>query len=499
MRTMRDSSLNSGRVQRIAVVGGGITGLSAAWALRREAAARGIALQIELYESGDAAGGVLRTTHASGLVMEHGPDCFISTKPAALELCRELGLEDELIATRSEARQSFILFRGRLEPIPKGFFLLAPTSIRALLQTPLLSWAGKLRASLDWVIPGERHLPDHDESLSSFVRRRFGDEVLDRIAQPMVGGIYTADPEQLSLAATFPQFLDMEAKHGSVIRALVAQGTGKTTHGSVQGAKDASGPRYGLFVSLRGGMQRLVLHLQESLAGVSIHTGTIVTDIVPTGLGYRVEVGGKHAQSDGSFDGVVVACPAHAAARLFSSVQSTNLPLHNLTRELSAIGYASCAIANLVYRRNQVLHPMNGAGFVVPHIEGRKILAASFSHAKWPNRADDSTALIRVFMGGAVQGDICELPEADIVRIAMAEIESILGISGPPLDSNIKVWKRAMPQYAVGHKARVGRIRAIEAHLSGLALAGNAYEGVGIPDCIASSNRAATKILRDLE
>lgn len=494
---MGDTSHNAGAVRRIAVVGGGITGLSAAWALRREAASRGVAAAIELFESRMSVGGVLQTLHADGLVMEQGPDCFISTKPAALELCRELGLEDELIATRPEARQSFILHRGRLESIPKGFFLLAPTSLAALIRTPLLSWHGKLRASLDWVIPAERHPPGHDESLSSFVSRRFGEEVLQRIAQPMVGGIYTANPDQLSLAATFPQFLAMEAEHGSVIRALMGKQAGGGGHAAVQGAKEASGPRYGLFVSLRDGMSRLVEHLEACLTDVVFRRETRVLEVASSGSGYRLRSQNTGGVVEDEFDAIVIGCPARAASAMLGGCQDSQI--ERIRAELRAIEYASCAIVNLVFTRNQIRHPMDGAGFVVPLAEGRRILATSFSHAKWPNRAGEATALLRVFMGGAVQGELCNLPEREIAEIALDELSEILGIEGAPRSSHVKVWRNAMPQYAVGHRQRVERIRKAESALPGLALAGNAYEGVGIPDCIASSKAAATKVFNDMD
>lgn len=463
---------------RVLVVGGGVSGLASAWCLGKAGAS------VTLLEASDRFGGVIRTTKHDDLVIEHGPDCFISTKPAALQLCRELGIESELISTRPEFRRSFILQRGKLVPIPPGFFLLAPTSIGALVRTPLLSWPGKLRAAMDLVIPATG--PDGDESLASFVTRRFGDEVLDRIAQPMVGGIYTADPQKLSLAATYPQFLEFERRQGSVIRGLMKSGSGRGT--ATEGAKDAAGPRYGLFVSVRDGMGRIVERLVESLDAQDLRTGCEVR---------RIERDGSAWKAAGeTFDGVVLALPNHRAAHILAASMGGGAA--ELAEWLGKVEYAGCAIVNLAFKTEQVAHRMDGAGFVVPLVEGRQILAASFSHSKWSHRAQAGVALIRVFIGGAVQEPVLNRTDAELIGLALSELDSILGITGQPVFQTISRWQKAMAQFHVGHLSLVARIRELERRVPGFALAGNGFEGVGIPDCIASGRAAAARVMESL-
>jgi oxygen-dependent protoporphyrinogen oxidase len=509
---------NGGRPRRIAVVGAGISGLTAAYELQQAArgnaaAGRKAPVEVTLFEAGPRFGGVVQTARdeSLGLTLEEGPDCFVSTKPAAMELARELGLGDELIGTRAENRRSFILHRGKLRPIPPGFFLLAPTSLKALAATPLLSMQGKLRAALDLFMPAFSGLPGgrpenpatHDESLASFVRRRFGEEVLERIAQPMVGGIYTADPEKLSLAATFPQFLAMERTRGSVVRALMAQ-QGKGAGGAagaksgdaaarVEGAGQAAGPRYGMFVSLKSGMGALPAAVAAALAPgtLRLNTAIIASEQMPAASaaqrgGWRLRTSSGETVE---FDALCLALPAHASAKLLAATDP------QLAGAIGSVEYASCAIVNLAWPRSAVAAPMDGMGFVVPHIEHREILACSFSAMKWAHRAPPDTALFRVFMGGAMQEHLCELDDRALLATATKELTAILGISGPPLLGRVARWPKAMAQYHVGHIALEARIRALESAHPTLALAGNAFDGVGIPDCIRQARAAAARLL----
>lgn len=488
-------------VKRIAIVGGGITGLACAYRIQKDRPD----LEVTLFEATDRPGGVIGTVKRDGFTIDEGPDCFITTKPQALELTDELGLSERLIGTTEEHRRSFILYQGKPTPIPKGFFLLAPTSIKALINTPLLSARAKMRAALDWVLPSRAALGEGagDECLADFVRRRFGDEVLRRIAQPMVAGIYTADPEKLSLAATFPQFLKMEREQGSVIRALMkqqkrqAQASSGSREDDVSGAAQAAGPRYGMFVSYRDGMAELPDALARALKPGSLRTRKRIAELVAAADGsYRL------LDSDGewsSFDRVCIALPLGATAKLLADAKCESVERSASVRALagacSQIRYATSAIVTFAYARDQIAHPLDGMGMVIPAIEQRQILAASFSSVKWAHRAPDGHVLIRAFVGGALQEHLAELPEDEMTRMAARELADILGISGDPLFSMVSRWPQRMAQYEVGHLERVAAIREHEARVPGLVLAGNGFDGVGIPDCVRHANTAAAALL----
>ncbi len=471
------------RPASFAVIGGGISGLTAAWELNRRAKAEGRSVSVRLFEASERLGGVIRTERVDGITLECGPDCFISTKPEALELSRQLGLEAELISTRPEYRRSFVLHRGKLSPIPAGFFLIAPTSLGALARTKLLSWPAKLRAALELLMPNRQPVgataENYDESLASFVRRRFGSEVLKRIAQPMVGGIYTADPEKLSLAATFPQFLKMEREHGSVIRGLMRQRKNASGESGTRGAEGAAGPRYGMFVSFRDGMQTLTDRIASELP-----EETQILDVRVSRVsrcesgGFSVELAGEDEPRH--FDGVIMALPAHTGSKLLGQVE-----------EAAGVEYASCAIVNMVFRKEQIRHAMGGAGFVVPLAENRSILAASFMHHKWPGRVPEGLVNLRVFVGGAVQGHLCRLEDGPLVELVTSELDLILGVTGEPMYSRADRWSQSMAQYEVGHLAKAKLARQVEG--GGLVLAGNGFEGVGIPDCIRVARSAVDR------
>lgn len=509
-------------VKRIAVIGAGISGLACAYRLQREARARGINLRVDLFEASDRSGGVIATSERDGFTIDEGPDCFISTKPEALQLSNELGLNDQMISTSTVHRRSFILFRGRPTPIPPGFFLLAPTSLRSLAATPLLSWHGKLRAALDWVIPkrAQTELGSssnagsglRDECLADFVRRRFGNEVLERIAQPMVAGIYTADPEKLSLAATFPQFLKMESEEGSVIRALMRKTrageslrpslpakntTGSAREDDTAGAKQAAGPRYGMFVSYKRGMGVIPRTLEAALTPGTLHLKAGVRELaaLPGGRWRLLDAQGDWHE----LDGICMALPLVSAARVLSDVSGSNAQARTackaLAESMQGVRYASSAIVTCAYKREQIAHKLDGMGMVIPAIEKREILAASFSSVKWDHRAPDGHVLIRAFIGGALQEHLAELEPEQLEALAKRELASILGISGEPLFVQVNRWPQRMAQYEVGHLDRVAAIRELEGRVEGLALAGNGFDGVGIPDCIRHAERAASELL----
>jgi oxygen-dependent protoporphyrinogen oxidase len=479
---MQDTPLASRR--RVVVIGGGITGLTVCYRLYRESQARGLPLDITLLEACGRLGGVIETSRQHDLLLEHGPDCFITTKPGGVQLCDELGLADQLIGTSTQHRRSFIVRRGRLAPVPQGFYLMAPGSLRAFATSSILSWRGKLRMLGDLLVP--RRVATEDESLAHFVIRRLGREALQRVVQPMVGGIYTADPEHLSMQATMPQFLDMEQRHGSLIRALLHRQ--RAARRDETDTRGVSGPRYGMFVSFAQGMQTLIDRLAAALPAQTVRLQTRVCGLQrcsPSGWQVRL-----HQQPDLPADALCLALPAYRAGELLSDVDS------ELATTLQEIPYASSAIVNLAYRRSDVAHPLDGMGFVIPAVEGRAMMACSFSSVKFAGRAPDAQILLRAFVGGALQAEQYELSDQDMQRAVQQELQQLLGVNGEPIYAGVSRHARSMPQYQIGHLQRVARIEALSNRLCGLVLAGNAYHGVGIPDCIHSADLAARALLK---
>jgi oxygen-dependent protoporphyrinogen oxidase len=470
---------------RIAVVGGGITGLAAAFHIGEVAPSA----SVRLFEASGRLGGVLRTVREGELLIEQSADNFITNVPWGVDLCRRIGMEDDLLPTDDTHRQAFVVHRGKLVKVPQGFLLMAPSQLRPILTTPLLSPLGKLRLLVEWFIPRRRSTGD--ESLGSFVRRRFGREVFERLVQPLVGGIYTADPERLSLRATMPRFLEMERKFGSLIRATLKRGNRAVNPAETQ----ASGARYGMFVAPREGMASIVERLAEKLPAETIQLGTVVDRLERTADGAWQVTVAKASRGEPmpperlEFDAVIVAVPAFRAARLLEGFAP------ELARLLDQISYAGTSVVTLVYRRADVAHPLDGFGFVVPAIERRQILAASFASNKFPFRAPDDQVLIRVFLGGACQSEVADLADERLRAIAVTELAELLGICGEPLSVGVVRWPRSMPQYHVGHTELIERIESLTAKHPGLALAGNAYHGVGVPNCIHSGEQAAERIM----
>ena len=455
--------------KRVVIVGGGISGLAAAHRLLEQGHE---STQIILLEASSRLGGTIHTERREGFLLERGPDSFISEKPEAVALAQRLGIESRLIQTNEEQRRSFIVRNGRLRPVPEGFQLLAPSRMWPFITTDIFSVTGKLRMAADLLLPRKNSNGIDDESLASFVRRRLGREALERMAQPMVGGIYTADPETLSLRATLPRFLDMERDHRSLILAMMRQGQKRGT----------SGARYSLFLSFDRGMEVLVNALADVVPNVRLRTR--VEELSHDSGTWRIR-----ADSGETFeaDAVCLAVPAYVAARLLRDV---NEPL---AAKLNEIKYASTATINLAYRRKSISHPLNGFGFVVPFIEKRSLIACTFSSVKFPGRAPDDHVLLRAFAGGALQPEMFAL--ADIETRIEADLRELLGINGDPLFAETAKWERSMPQYEVGHLDRVTAIENELKKLPGLSLAGNSYRGAGIPDCIRSGETAAESLI----
>lgn len=462
---------------KLVVVGGGIAGLAAAHRAVEVARERGISLDLTLLEARQRLGGTIDTERVNGYLVEAGPDSFLSEKPWGLALCRRLGLEHRLVGTDDRFRRTFVWFRGRLHPLPEGFQLLAPTRVRPFLASRLLSWPGKARMALDLLLP--RGAVGADESLGAFVRRRLGREALERVAQPLVAGIYTADPDELSLRATMPRFLELERVRRSLIIGLWRASRGGPS------ASGTSGARWSLFVTLSGGMSELVHSLAARLPAGAVQLKRRVNSVVRRGTGWAVESGGSVMAADR----VIAAVEGHAASRLLRYVDP------QLASLLQAIPYASSATISLGYARAAIRHPLDGFGFVVPRVEGRALLACTFSSVKYPGRAPAGHVLLRGFLGGALNAGVLEATDDELVRQAREELAAALGVAGDPVLVRVVRHPAAMPQYVVGHLVTLEAIDRRLESAPGLLLAGSAYRGVGIADCIHSGETAAERAL----
>ena len=465
---------------RLVVVGAGISGLAAAHRAVELAREQGRPLELTVLEGADRVGGTIQTEQRDGFLVEGGPDSFLSEKPLALALCQRIGLEERLMRTDDRFRRTFVVWGGRLHPLPEGFQLLAPTRLAPLLASGLFSWPGKLRMACDLVLPRGG---DPDESLGAFVRRRLGREALERVAQPLVAGIYTADPDELSLSATMPRFVEMERRERSVILALWrAARKAPAQHAGTSGA------RWSLFVTLARGMDELVQALAARLPPGAVRLKERVTGVAREDGRWRIatESGVAHEA-----DALVLAPEAHQAARMLRYVDPA------LTHLLEGIPHASSATVSLAYRRADVWHPLDGFGFVVPHAERRPIIACTFSSVKYAGRAPDGHVLLRVFLGGALNEGVLQGDDATLVRTAREQIGPLLGITAEPELARVARHVRAMPQYHVGHAARAAAIEQAVSRHPGLHLVGGAYRGVGIADCVRSGEDAAERLLEE--
>lgn len=462
-------------MKRVAIIGGGISGLAAAFELEEQRKA-GVELEYTLYESSPRLGGVLRTEKIDGCVIEAGPDSFVTEKPWAADLCRTLGIGDQLIGSNDSDRKTYILTRGRLIEMPDGLMFMVPTKILPTGFSPLFSWKTKLRMTRELFHPPRA--VDQDESVADFVERHYGREMVDRLADPLLSGVYGGESATLSVRAVLPRFAEMERTHGSLGRAMLAARK-----------KMGKGPRKPappLFTSLKDGMQRLAEAVTTRLTSDSLLTNAAVQAIQPEAGGWVVSAG---MQSD-HFDAVVIALPGLAAANVL------RLTSGQLADELAAVQYSSSITVGIGYDRDvrQSLPP--GFGFLVPRSEGKRLLAATFVHNKFPHRAPDDRALLRCFFAGVNAENVWPLSDDQIIGIVRSELQQIIGLRAEPLFARVYKWKSAMAQYSVGHLERLERIERLRQQLPGLALAGNAYRGIGVPDCVRSGREAAKLTLQ---
>ncbi len=446
----------------VAIVGGGISGLAAAHALTK----RGIGFA--LLEAQPRLGGVIRTEHAAGFVLEAGPDALLAQKLEGIALCRELGLGESLVPTNPQARTVFVLRRGRLHPLPEGMMLAVPTRALPFLRSGLFSWPAKLRMGLDLVIPAKTD--DVDESIASFLRRRFGQESVDRLGEPLLAGIHAGDPERLSIRATFPRFVELERRHGSLIRGMWAEAPAPSA------APTSSG-----FVSLRDGLGQLVAALVSRLPAASLRKATPVQWVHRSGDTLSVALGGGTTLSPRA---VILAAPAAKAASILEPLAPA------IAAFLADVVFASTATILLGYRRADVAHPLDGYGFVVPRSEGWRASALSFVSTKLPGRAPEGHVLLRAFVGGVRDPKALELDDATLVAAVTREITATLGLRGEPVLARVFRWPSATPQMEVGHLDRLAAMEGELATIPGLFLTGAGLRVTGIPDCIADGTRA---------
>lgn len=458
---------------RIAVIGGGVSGLAAAYALEKHRA-KGVQLDYVLFEAGPRFGGVIRTEKLDDFVIEAGPDSFLTEKSWAADLCRELGLGEQLITSNDSERRTYILVKGRLIPLPEGMMFMVPADLSATFFSRLFSWKTKFRIAREWFYHASGDAPE--TTVADFLERHFGREMVERIADPLLAGVYGGSADELSMTAVLPRFAEIEAKQGSLVRAMVAA------------RKLQTGSKRPLFTSLKGGMQTMTDAMVARIPQSARKLNTCV-EVLKTESGKWLVISDGRTEE---FDGVIVATPAHNTSQLLRH----DFP--QLTSELDQISFSSSITVALGYDERVSSSLPSGFGFLVPRTEKKRIVACTLLHQKFAARASKNWALLRCFLGGTRDEEILNLSDQQIERIVYRELSDILGITAKPVLVRIYRWPKAMAQYTLGHKARVERIRQLTSQLRGLALAGNAYGGIGIPDCVRSGSEAAAKVMFDL-
>lgn len=461
---------------RVAIVGGGISGLTTAFYLEQERR-RGTPVSFTVFEAAERFGGVIRTERIDGCIVEAGPDSFLSTKPWARELCDDLRLSSQLIGSRDEDRKTYIFIKGRLEPIPSGMQMMVPTQIGTVLRSRLFSRKAKFAMAREYLWPPQPLGADDDESVASFVSRHFNSELVEHLADPLLTGIYGADASALSARATLPLMIDMEARNRSLVRGVLAAKASKTAPGAPQP----------LFTAVRDGMQRMVESIMRHVPREALRSCRPVDDMNAQENGWQLRSG----ETAEDFEHVVLAVPAHVCAKLIANLPGSERPVELLNE----IAHSSAVTVALAYNAASITLPP-GFGFLVPHKEAKRMIACTFVHNKFENRAPAGTALLRVFMGGARDPEILDQTDEQITEIVRNELREILNIDATPQFMRVFKWHKAMPQYGVGHLLRIARLEMHMQRFPGLHLSGNAYHGIGIPDCVRLGRSAADAIMR---
>jgi oxygen-dependent protoporphyrinogen oxidase len=463
-------------MKRIAIIGGGISGLSATLSLEK-ARATGTPLEYTLFESSGRLGGSMSSDYVEGCLVEAGPDSFLTEKPWAAALCKELGLADQLIGSNDAHRKTYIVVHEKLVAIPDGLMFMVPTKLVPTALSSLFSWNTKMRMAAELLHPPRPMLGD--ETVGELVERHFGAEVVDRLADPLLSGVYGGDANKLSARAVLPRFVEMEEKYGSLSRAMLA------AHKKMAAMAKNQPPRP-LFSSLKQGMQQMVDAISERLNPGSVRLRTRVRGVYPQNGGWRlaIEMGG-----DEYYDAVILATPANVAGALLEGVDA------ELAANLLGITYSSSVTVTLGFYLEQLRHLPPGFGFLVPRSEGTRMLACTFVHNKFPHRAPPDKGLIRCFLGGARDEAVLSLTDDEVLETVRIELKKIVKLDARPIFSRIYRWRGAMAQYESGHIAKVQRIEKRISDIAGLSIAGNAFHGIGVPDCIRSGEQAAKVIL----
>jgi protoporphyrinogen/coproporphyrinogen III oxidase len=476
---------NDRQAKTVVIIGGGITGLSAAYYLEKKAREQGVDVRPVLLEADDRLGGKIQTETVDGFVIELGPDSFLVRKPAAVNLCRELGITGELVGTNPNARKTYILHQGKLHRIPQGLNIGIPTQFVPFATTGLLSWSGKLRAGLDLVIP--RGKQQGDQPLGAFLERRLGSEVVDHMAEPLLAGIYAGDLRKLSLRATFPQFEQLEQKYGSLVRGMLAQAKeAKATQAqqTPQQPEPGAAPLpNSVFVNFESGLERFIEAIRDALQTTEVRLNTKVAGIEPEeGGGYRIRL---EEGEEIVADAIVLTAATFQAAEMLPEAFAGRT-------HLQQVPHATVATVVLAFDKGVVDFPLDASGFLVPKKEGRTITAATWTSSKWVHTAKDGKVLMRFYVGRASDSAIVEQSDEEIVARVRKDVADIMGVTAEPKFTRVTRWKRAMPQYTVGH---LDRVKAFEEQaakeLPGIFFAGAGYSGLGIPDCISQGIKSA--------
>ena len=467
-------------MKKIIIVGGGIAGLAAAYRVQEEIA-RGASIECVLLDSAEKFGGKISTLRFNGFIVERGPDSFISQKPHAIELCRKIGLTDRLTGTNPGHTSTYVYVNKKLVTMPDGLSLMIPTKFMPFVFNSLFTLPGKVRMGLDLFIPKKKD--NADESLASFVRRRMGEEALEKMAEPMLAGIYASDPETMSINSTFPMFVQTEQKYRSLILGMLAQ---KRRQANINSRTSTASQPFSLFMTLRNGLDEMVETLVEKSPAITFLKGTGVADLRVSGEGWRLTL------DDGSVmdtDAVMLATPANISAHLVEKTAP------KVTELLNRIRYVSTATVSIAYKKERFPHALDGFGFVVPKTEGRKILACTWTSSKFPERVPEGYVMLRCFVGGALQEELAEQDEDAIAALTLKELHDIMGVDREP--EFIKVFhnRKANVQYRVGHSELIDSVRDVLKFTPGLYLTGSAYTGIGIPDCIRDGTHAATEAI----
>ena len=472
---------------RVIIIGGGIAGLAAAVHLKQGAKVHDKQLDVLLLEKDSRVGGKILTEKVGSYLVEAGPDSFLPEKVQTVHLARHLGLEAEMLPSNDEHKGTFIFSGGRLHSLPEGVMLMVPTMFMPMVRSNLITWPGKLRMGMEVFVP--RRKLQGDESLGSFVTRRLGKECLDKIAEPLVAGIHTSNPDNMSVEATFPRFLQMERTHGSLIRGMLASMKNRP-HATLSGPAKAkpSGPKMTYFMSFRKGMQTLSQACADHLGPASIRTGASVVSVEPRGKGYAVILqNGETLEADH----VMVGTSSYDASRMVRNFAP------DAADQMDRIDWSSSGNVSLAFRREDVKVPLKGFGFIIPKLEDRRINATTYSSIKWSYRAPDDRIMLRAFVGGGNREDLVyDLDDRQMVQTVLEELDAIVGIRAEPELARVYRWYKSMPKYTVGHMDRMAILDRTVAAYPGLHLLGCSYKGIGIGGCVQESLVAAEKVLR---